>query len=815
MRNVTKKFLALATAAVLSAGALSLAACGSGFRNPAAIQPGEVTSNGGFVVSVGDDANGYYYFINGVETATSDNTYGTPVKGALMRVKKSELAQGKGEGELVIPSLMVAGDYTAGLFIYGERIYYATPTNVRNTTGVVENSYLDFKSAKLDGTDIKDLFRLSSNTTVYRYVEVDGTVYAVYASGSSTYTLHSYNTSNGTDTVLADGVTKYAFDSNDKTNATVYYTMSVTENVATDSARTAGYNQLYRVSAAATEAPEGYAYKDASYWDEFREWIDENNDGNIPYTNLGELVLDGISTNNGKTIFNHSEKEPSTPFGYTYTLRSYQNGGIYFTLAETNGKGGDLYYLSEEKIAESGFDSIGSNPVANPEDGKSEACVKLANDIDAANKATDSAYYYIDDDGHHYLYVESGSIYRADLDVEGGITSDLMIATGAGSATIVALDSTSSDAYGYVYYSQTNGNGVSVERAVYDGEAENYKNLTYDGENNAAYKPVKVLNLQHVSGWYNYEVIDGTVFYADAEQFGGTAYSYTAAVSLKKDGKLMDNVELKAFNDSYEAITSTDKTVGLFGKLNDAFGDSDLSNAIKYYFYTGESEKFQANIDEARTYGEKDTSLYTEEEQKAFNAYVNGKEYKTSQDKVLFAAGERTLYDAFRTRLGRMSDADEETYDNYWKTSGLAHYTPPAEEDTGLAWWAWLLIAIAIALVVAAGVLCGLYFFYYKKKAKATTEPRRKVRTQVDEDIDVYADETSEPEDPESAGAAEEPSEEPSEETEESEEDFEEPAPDEPTPDEPAPAEPVEEPVEEPAPVEPVEEPAPEEPSEN
>ena len=770
MRNISKKILALATAAVLSAGAISLAACGSNFSLPAgSIPQGPVSSNGGFVVSVGDDANGYYYFINGVETYTSDNTYGTPVKGALMRSKKADVAAGKGDAEIIVPSLMVSGDYTAGIFIYGERVYYATPTNVRNTAGVVENSYLDFKSAKLDGTDIKDLFRLSSNTTVYRYVEVEGTVYAVYAEGTSSYTLHSFNTASGVDTVLAEGVTQYLLDSVDKTNPAIYYTMSVTEKIATDGARTAAYNQLYRVRADATEIPDGYAYKAADYWD--MQWLEENNGGAIPYVNLGEIVLDGRSTNNIKTDFNHSDATPSSAYGYTYTLRSYKNDGVYFTLSETNGKGGDLYYLPESAIGASGFDSVLSNPIADD----SKQCTKLANNIDAANKATDAAFFYLEGDTHHYLYVANSCIYRVDIDENGNPTTDLMIASGVGSATIIDTDSTSDSTFDYVYYTQTNGNGLSIERAVYNGKADNYKNLTYEGEDNAPYKPVKLLNLQHASGWYNYEIVDGTVFYADAEQFGGTAYTYTSAVSLKKDGKLMTNVELEAINDLYESVTSTDKTVGLFGKLDDAFGDSDLSNAVKYYFYTGKTEQFQENIDEAVSYDQKETSLYTEKEQAAFKAFAEGKGYTlddekkselfTDQSFVDGAGKSYRTYDYFRVRLGQMSESDEQSFAEYWKTSGLAHYTPPAETEEGLAWWAWLLIAIAIALVVAAGVMVALYFFYYKKKKNATSEPKRRVRTQVDEDIDVYAeDETSEPEEPDEAeepdeGEPEEPAE--------------------------------------------------------
>ena len=69
-----------------------MSACGYSFtplaENPAA--DAQVTSQGGFVVQKGE----YVYFINGVEAYTSDNTYGTPVKGALMRSTMADIKAG-------------------------------------------------------------------------------------------------------------------------------------------------------------------------------------------------------------------------------------------------------------------------------------------------------------------------------------------------------------------------------------------------------------------------------------------------------------------------------------------------------------------------------------------------------------------------------------------------------------------------------------------------------------------------------------------------------------------------------------------------
>ena len=92
MRKGFKKFVSIISAAVLACGAASLAACGYSFTLLADVPPADAvtSSNGGFVVEKGE----YVYFINGVETYTSDNTYGTPEKGALMRIKRATLDTG-------------------------------------------------------------------------------------------------------------------------------------------------------------------------------------------------------------------------------------------------------------------------------------------------------------------------------------------------------------------------------------------------------------------------------------------------------------------------------------------------------------------------------------------------------------------------------------------------------------------------------------------------------------------------------------------------------------------------------------------------
>lgn len=769
MRKSIKKIVAVATAAALAAGTFALASCGSRFTAPTGLPEKyeEVTSNGGFVVSVGN----YYYFINGMETYTSDNTYGKPVKGALMRVKKSELAENK--SETVIPSLMVAGDTTAGIYVYGDRVYYATPTNIKNTAGVVENTYLDFASAKLDGTDIKTHFRLATNTTPFRYVELDGTVYVLYVEGSSDYTLHSYNLTTDADTILAKGATKYVFctenaaDGAAKADPWIYYTMAVGDKQDSDGAVSYDYNQIYRVRADATEVPEGYAYGEDDYWD--MDYIEENLDGEIPYVNLGELVLDGRGYRTPKTAFSHSEVEPAAPFGYTYTLQSYANGGIYFTRTQlstggnTTGTNGTLYFYDTETLA----DSVAQNDTLDV----------VANSSDASSKATTSAKFYRDDKGHHYLYVSNSNIYRVDV-AEDGTPSELEVAYDIGSATLLYLASDPTETYEYVYFTRGNGSGTSVERAVYNGTAEDYRNLTFtdpDGTHheNEAFRSAKVLNLQHTTGWYNYEVIDGNVFYADGgSDVLGSAMNYVNVVSLNNaDGTLMTNPELEDFNEKYEEMMDASAKTGYLAKLTDE-GNTKLSAALKYFYYTGETKKFYENISSAEDNGKNNTYLYSEEEQAAFKAFTEG----TGETADLFkdAAGKSyRTYSYFNTQLGAMSESDKETAETYW-TNALEKYTPPQTEDEGLAWWAWMLIGIAIGVVVIGGVLAAVFVVKAKNKQKAPVAAKPHVDTEDDREIDVYAvepeeapaEETEQP----SEATEESPEEVPSEATEEAEE---------------------------------------------
>ena len=163
MRDKFRKLTSMVAAATLCAAAISFAGCADSYSIkalPGNIQ-GEVSSNGGFVVEKGD----YIYFINGAEDYTASNKFGDVVKGALMRLSKSDLAAKKyADAETVVPMLFVAQNFDAGIYIYGDYVYYASPTTEKDQDGNVQNDWISFKRAKLDGTEVmKDYYFRSDN----------------------------------------------------------------------------------------------------------------------------------------------------------------------------------------------------------------------------------------------------------------------------------------------------------------------------------------------------------------------------------------------------------------------------------------------------------------------------------------------------------------------------------------------------------------------------------------------------------------------------------------------------------------------------
>ena len=165
----------------LSAFVFALTGCGKKVDVLSDIGGKVSAGNGTAVVEKGD----YVYFVNGKEAVSASNKIGTPVKGSLMRVKKSELNKPETANyETVINKLFISGQYDSGLYFFGNTVYFASPYTEKDKAGNVQNTKTAFKKYDLSSGkyDEKDNIAIcDDNTAKYVFAEKEGKVYLTYA----------------------------------------------------------------------------------------------------------------------------------------------------------------------------------------------------------------------------------------------------------------------------------------------------------------------------------------------------------------------------------------------------------------------------------------------------------------------------------------------------------------------------------------------------------------------------------------------------------------------------------------------------------
>ncbi|MBE7088515.1 MAG: hypothetical protein E7370_03220 [Clostridiales bacterium] len=689
-------------------------------------------SNGGFAVKKG----AYIYFVNGTEVNTAINDYGTPVKGALMRIHEDDFAsRNYAKCDVVVPQIIYSGNTNAGIYVYGDYVYYATPSTAKNSDGEVQNTLLEFKSAKLDGTQAMQgyYYQATDNTVDYRYVEVDGTVYLLYAAsedlyetGSSVTNIHSVNTQTGEDVLLAYNVTSFIFDENVE-NANVYYTMSVNRYIGSSNSSAESYNQVYRVSADVTESDREY---DFSY-------VEEDRESDAPvYLNMGEFVFDGIGATNLLSQFNYEyhdgvdgENTVSNHAPYTYTLSAYKDGTLYYSRKSANDSKSFLFSVSDEQCGVEGWNAVTNNPSYTD-------CLLM----DAS--AVGSYEFVTVDDELKVISITNNDIIMNSIK-DGNLVAEFAIAAETSTPTILFTQAHDNLGHSYLYYSTTGGAGYTVNRVAYDGEKSDY--TVYPTEENLEYKYINVLNVDAVSTWYVPEIIDNQLIYA-SEVGVMDNYNYVEVCNLNGANGMMSNDEIEALNTKYtdllKAIAEADEEVykGISAVLNHSFYVGDDTDYIQ--------ELRQAYVDI------KDSDIdayYTEAtiaEVKDFLAVEgNWADYATDSVTVNGKTVYANSHDYYYAQLGFMAEADVEAYVESSRASNLQAY--PEDTSTwweGLETWAKVLFIVGVSLggLLVLGAIAVLVIFLIKKnntKRPVYKKAKRKIDTTDDKSIDVYSDE--------------------------------------------------------------------------
>lgn len=758
MRKFLKKTLCVVAAAVMGASLFTATACSEVYKSTALKGDisGEVVSNGGFAVQKGN----YIYYINGKQSNTANNTFGKVETGAIMRVSLDDLKKRNyANTETVVPEIAHSGNSNAGIFIYGNYVYYTTPSAEKSSNGQIQSSTILFKRAKLDGTEVMKGYyaKYSNNAIEYRYVlGDDNVVYLLYVAtsedlyGTACTNIHSVNTVTGVDTLLAYNVGTVTFDKADLTNPRIYYTMTVTDFALDGKDYSSKYNQVYTVTADTTERNE-YDFTDVDDYDAKT---------NPLYINCGTLVLDGIGkidANLGLTQFNAKELsdkdklESHTRESYKYTLSEYENGILFYTRTSTNNSTAKLFAVNESVLL----------------DKNHEPAIKNPEDFLLMDGSNSSSYTYVFDEVEGKKVVtgafiaNSNGIIRTVVDENGllaGVNekdidnAETFYLTNDGTPSILF---TKGD---YVYYSESgNSGGNIIKRVDYTGAYDDYTKYPFDEEDGKQYLPVRVLDLVWTSGWYNPEMFGGYILFSTetttmTEYSSGTAdYSHIMVCDVSGSGEdgTMTNGELEALNELYEGIDE---------KFEEVDGEkyANLQDAYHYAFYTGDLEYIEKVRQAYINLGGDEDEFWSQETVDKFKEYFSEEgDWKDYVDEAhTKAVNGKSVHanqrDYYYSLLGKMTSAQAKEYDEYLKNKFLKSWPETDEtwfESLSAGAKAGFLIGVIGGglLVIAAGVVVTLVVIRKRKSKMPTyTKKRIKVDTTDDKSVDVYANEDAE-----------------------------------------------------------------------
>jgi len=131
-----------------------------------------VESNGGLVVKQGS----YLYFVNGLGEYSTPNKFGQVIKGSIMRCELNDDGSIKDKGDdtyvTIVPKKVLNGYTDGGFYIFGEWIYYVTPTEAKNSSGQVQSQqYSEFMRTKTDGTGTEVIKRIAGSSTQYVFMD--------------------------------------------------------------------------------------------------------------------------------------------------------------------------------------------------------------------------------------------------------------------------------------------------------------------------------------------------------------------------------------------------------------------------------------------------------------------------------------------------------------------------------------------------------------------------------------------------------------------------------------------------------------------
>lgn len=175
--NIWLKCLALAVSVFIGLG---FAGCAKKSNTKSSNSTANVSSNGGLAVKHNDTL----YFVGGMDESTATNKNVT--RSAIWKVKTNADGTFTETPKVFVSS--IAGFEHGSLYIFGEYLYYATPSTSRDSNGETLSGIVDFFRIKLNGKGQQKLY----STTSADETELQ---YGYYASGEKDLYLVVYEKS--------------------------------------------------------------------------------------------------------------------------------------------------------------------------------------------------------------------------------------------------------------------------------------------------------------------------------------------------------------------------------------------------------------------------------------------------------------------------------------------------------------------------------------------------------------------------------------------------------------------------------------------
>ena len=483
---------------------LGLASCGAQSVAMDNSAKTDNTLNGGFVAETAD----YVYFINGVESYTTTYETGSVTKGALLRVKKADFADlSAATYETVVSKLIVADDMNAGVYIYGDFVYYAVPSTANDKTGTVKNDQLNFFRTKLDATQTSANItaRDFPHSATYRYIAAGEKVFLVVYSTE----LYVYDAISG----------KEVYTTEAKDGASALEKVDVAEVVFADSAV---YFSSIPVDQALSE--EDNIQKESHH---VVYKLDLTASEVAPV-----IVLNGVGTSN----VGNDSGEGVDLIGVTIDLLRVDGGKLYFSYKSLNTVSGtNPVYMA---IAESALTESGNKSWK-----KDENVVSLTNKNTASIFADTSIFF-------------GGKVYYVDS------TFGLLVYDNAKAKE---NDANTDFGVSIVYYSETIAS-ATLDFVNVEGDAtfmyfHDASGIYYKVRIDEVTKETKEFRLnKHAidTAWYKPEVVQVGENYYFVASYSDTEFkSYVYAINM---------TELKKDFDAWEADESEDKAEDFYAK---------------------------------------------------------------------------------------------------------------------------------------------------------------------------------------------------------------------------------------------------------